>query len=80
MLVPVGTETMLTNSSVPSPQSVPSTKEASLGITYQVPEYEQTPPEINSTSASDWRAAFASVRRHLNQDRLNVAAGAFAYR
>ena len=80
MLVRVGTEAILTNSSVPSRRAVPSTKEAGLGITHQVPEYEQAPPEIDSTSASDWKAAFASVRRHLNQDRLNVAAGAFAYR
>lgn len=38
------------------------------------------PPEISDVSAHDWRGALQSVRRHMRQDRVNVAAGAFAYR
>ncbi len=48
-------------------------------------EWEQTPakaapPEVTEVSVADWKAALTSARHHLRQDRVNVAAGAFAYR
>ncbi|MGH9105411.1 MAG: YihY/virulence factor BrkB family protein [Acidimicrobiales bacterium] len=44
------------------------------------PEQGQGPPGITHISAKEWRGALTSVRRHVKSDRVNVAAGAFAYR
>lgn len=41
---------------------------------------EAAPPEAQDTSAVDWKVAIGSARRHMKRDRVNVAAGAFAYR
>jgi membrane protein len=44
------------------------------------PQREPGPPEATQVSAIGWKAAFGSARRHMKGDRVNVAAGAFAYR
>jgi len=38
------------------------------------------PPNVSDVQARDWALAMSSVRRHMREDRLSVAAGAFAYR
>lgn len=41
---------------------------------------EPRPPEASELSAHNWKTAIGSARRHMKKDRVNVAAGAFAYR
>lgn len=52
-------------------------------------EYQQTqdyrgpetgPDKPSDLSRSTWKTAFGSAQRHMKKDRVNVAAGAFAYR
>jgi membrane protein len=37
-------------------------------------------PDVTQLKARDWREALSSARRHIKSNRVNVAAGAFAYR
>lgn len=43
-------------------------------------EEGQAPPEVTELKVADWRRALSSARQHLSNDRVTVAAGAFAFR
>jgi membrane protein len=43
-------------------------------------EEAEPPPAVTEVKMADWRSAVSSAFKHLRDNRVNVAAGAFAYR